>query len=242
MIWRQVPKIRRPRPLRPPPRFLARRPLPVHQLGRAAGIHARRRTWRRTPARSCGSTRTAASRPTIRSPRQGGVAAQIWTLGHRNPLGIAFAPDGRLWEVEMGPRGGDELNLIQRGRNYGYPRVSNGDHYDGRADPRSQPRRRLRGAESLVDAGDLAGRHDHLFGGDVPAMARRRADRRPVGRGPDPGRHRRRRPPARPSAGRWASASARSSRHPDGSVWLLEDQQEAGGAGGRLLRLTPAAR
>ena len=46
---------------------------------------------------------------------RGGVAAQIWTLGHRNLLGLAFAPDGSLWEVEMGPQGGDEVNLIQRG-------------------------------------------------------------------------------------------------------------------------------
>ena len=37
-------------------------------------------------------------------------AAETWTLGHRNPYGLAFAPDGRLWETEMGPRGGDELN------------------------------------------------------------------------------------------------------------------------------------
>ena len=66
---------------------------------------------------------------------QGGVAAQIWTLGHRNPLGLAFGPDGRLWEVEMGPEGGDEMNLIERGRNYGYPIVSNGDHYDAGRSP-----------------------------------------------------------------------------------------------------------
>ena len=67
--------------------------------------------------------------------KQGQVAAQVWTLGHRNPLGIAFDEKGRLWEVEMGPRGGDELNRIERGRNYGYPIVSNGDHYDGRPIP-----------------------------------------------------------------------------------------------------------
>jgi glucose/arabinose dehydrogenase len=66
---------------------------------------------------------------------QGGVAAQVWTLGHRNPLGLAFDGQGRLWEIEMGPRGGDELNLIERGRNYGWPKVSNGDHYDGRPIP-----------------------------------------------------------------------------------------------------------
>ncbi|HVF34642.1 MAG TPA: PQQ-dependent sugar dehydrogenase, partial [Candidatus Saccharimonadia bacterium] len=66
---------------------------------------------------------------------KGGVAAQVWTLGHRNPLGIAFDRDGTLWAVEMGPRGGDELNRIERGSNYGYPIVSNGDHYDGRTIP-----------------------------------------------------------------------------------------------------------
>ncbi|MDV3470214.1 PQQ-dependent sugar dehydrogenase [Stenotrophomonas sp. C3(2023)] len=66
---------------------------------------------------------------------QGGVAAQVWSLGHRNALGIAFDAQGRLWVHEMGPAGGDELNLIERGANYGYPIVSNGDHYDGRKIP-----------------------------------------------------------------------------------------------------------
>ena len=63
------------------------------------------------------------------------ITAQIWSLGHRNPLGLAFDASGRLWSVEMGPRGGDELNLVERGGNYGYPIVSNGDHYDGRKIP-----------------------------------------------------------------------------------------------------------
>jgi glucose/arabinose dehydrogenase len=66
---------------------------------------------------------------------QGGVAAQVWTLGHRNPLGLGFDAQGRLWEMEMGPAGGDELNLVVRGRNYGWPFVSDGDHYDGRDIP-----------------------------------------------------------------------------------------------------------
>lgn len=61
---------------------------------------------------------------------QGGVTAQIWTLGHRNPLGLAFNDQGQLWEIEMGPKGGDELNLIEKGKNYGWPIVSNGDNYD----------------------------------------------------------------------------------------------------------------
>src|SRR5699024_9035298 len=46
---------------------------------------------------------------------QGGKAAEVWSYGHRNPLGIAFDLDGRLWNVEMGPRGGDELNLVEQG-------------------------------------------------------------------------------------------------------------------------------
>lgn len=66
---------------------------------------------------------------------RGGVTAQIWSLGHRNPLGLAFDADGRLWNHEMGPQGGDELNLVVRGANYGYPIVSNGDHYGGRDIP-----------------------------------------------------------------------------------------------------------
>ena len=66
---------------------------------------------------------------------RGGVTAQVWSLGHRNPLGIAWDAQGQLWEVEMGPRHGDELNLVVRGKNYGWPLVSNGDHYDGRDIP-----------------------------------------------------------------------------------------------------------
>ena len=62
---------------------------------------------------------------------RGGVTAEIWSLGHRNPLGLAFDESNRLWNIEMGPMGGDELNLVRRGANYGYPIVSNGDHYDG---------------------------------------------------------------------------------------------------------------
>jgi len=67
--------------------------------------------------------------------------AETWTSGHRNPYGLAFAPDGKLWSVEMGPKGGDELNLIEPGRNYGWPIVSNGDNYDDKpiADHPSRP-------------------------------------------------------------------------------------------------------
>lgn len=64
-----------------------------------------------------------------------GVYGEIWSIGHRNPLGIAIDLDGQLWNIEMGPAGGDELNRVVRGANYGYPVVSNGDHYDGRDIP-----------------------------------------------------------------------------------------------------------
>ncbi len=66
---------------------------------------------------------------------QGSVTAQIWSLGHRNPLGIAFDAEGQLWNIEMGPKGGDELNRVIRAENYGYPIVSNGRHYNGKDIP-----------------------------------------------------------------------------------------------------------
>lgn len=62
--------------------------------------------------------------------------AETWSTGHRNPYGLAYDDRGRLWEIEMGPRGGDELNLIEPGRNYGWPIVSNGANYDGVPIPR----------------------------------------------------------------------------------------------------------
>lgn len=62
---------------------------------------------------------------------RGTPANQVWSLGHRNVLGMQFDAEGNLWAHEMGPRGGDELNLILPGTNYGWPLVSNGRHYDG---------------------------------------------------------------------------------------------------------------
>ncbi len=64
-----------------------------------------------------------------------GFRPETWSYGHRNLLGIAFDAQGRLWNQEMGPKGGDELNLVLPAKNYGYPIVSNGDHYDGRNIP-----------------------------------------------------------------------------------------------------------
>ena len=63
---------------------------------------------------------------------RGDVAKTFWTIGHRNVLGIAFDNNGQLWAHEMGPKHGDELNLIIPGKNYGWPLVSEGNHYDGR--------------------------------------------------------------------------------------------------------------
>ena len=62
-------------------------------------------------------------------------ANTIWTLGHRNVLGLSFAPNNDLWANEMGPLHGDELNLISKGKNYGWPLVSEGNHYNGRHIP-----------------------------------------------------------------------------------------------------------
>ena len=64
-------------------------------------------------------------------PRDSTLNPRIWSYGHRNVLGLAFAPDGRLWASEMGPAHGDELNLIVKGRNYGWPEASYGSHYEG---------------------------------------------------------------------------------------------------------------
>ena len=66
--------------------------------------------------------------------------ALTWTTGHRNPYGLAFAPDGKLWLHEMGPKGGDELNLIKQGLNYGWPVVSNGAQYSGEPIPHHDTR------------------------------------------------------------------------------------------------------
>src|SRR5271163_2340091 len=57
--------------------------------------------------------------------------AETWASGVRTPYGLAFSPTGELWEVEHGPRGGDELNLIEKGKNYGWPLVGEGPNYNG---------------------------------------------------------------------------------------------------------------
>jgi len=71
-----------------------------------------------------------------------GAQPEIWSYGHRNIQAAALQPGtGRLWVAEMGPRGGDELNLVERGANYGWPEVSWGSHYNllPIPDPPSRP-------------------------------------------------------------------------------------------------------
>jgi len=83
------------------------------------------------PATNTEKAKTAPVVSTYTFPGPNLTPAETWSTGHRTPYGLAFAPDGRLWELEHGPRGGDELNLIQRGKNYGWPLVSYGFNYDG---------------------------------------------------------------------------------------------------------------
>lgn len=166
---------------------------------------------------------------------RGGVAAEIWSLGHRNPLGLAFDADGRLWNVEMGPRGGDELNLVRRGANYGYPTVSNGDHYSGRSIPDHDTRPELAAPavtwNPVISPSSLMfydgdefpeWRGDAFVGGlssqslvrvELDGDAAREAERYAMGQ-----------------------RIREVEQGPDGAIWVLEDERR--GSGGRLLRLT----
>ncbi|MDH4048817.1 MAG: PQQ-dependent sugar dehydrogenase [Gammaproteobacteria bacterium] len=164
---------------------------------------------------------------------QGGVTAQIWTLGHRNPLGLAFDQSGRLWNHEMGPQHGDELNLVVRGENYGYPIVSNGDHYDGTVIPDHDTRPEFAAPKaywvpSIAPAGFIIysgtlfpdWKGDGFIGGLVSkALVRVEFNGSEA------------REAARYDMGRRIREIEQG---PDGSIWLLEDAK-----GGRLLRLTP---
>lgn len=79
-------------------------------------------------------TEAAKTAPVVRTytfPGPNLTPSETWTTGHRTPYGLAFAPDGKLWELEHGPKGGDELNLIEPGKNYGWPLVGEAPNYDG---------------------------------------------------------------------------------------------------------------
>ncbi len=168
--------------------------------------------------------------------KDGGVAAQVWSLGHRNLLGIVFDAQGALWTHEMGPSGGDELNRIERGANYGYPVVSDGDHYDGRDIPDHATQPQFNAPEAtwtpvispssfIIYSGtrfpDWQG--DGFLGGlsskaliriDFNGTTAREAQRFDMG-----------------------ARIREVEQGPDGAIWVLED----GGAKGRLLKLMPAS-
>jgi aldose sugar dehydrogenase len=166
---------------------------------------------------------------------KGGVTAQVWSLGHRNILGLAFDAQGRLWEDEMGPKGGDELNLIERGANYGYPIVSNGDHYDGRVIPDHDTRPEFNAPKAwwnpvispsslMIYSGALFPdwKGDAFIGGlSSQSLVRVEFDGDKA------------KEAERFDMGKRIRAVKQG---PDGAIWLLED-----GSGGRLLKLTPAA-
>src|SRR6185369_8603549 len=83
------------------------------------------------PPRDTEAAKTATPVSTYTFPSPNLTPAETWASGVRTPYGLAFSPAGELWEVEHGPRGGDELNLIEKGKNYGWPLVSYGQNYNG---------------------------------------------------------------------------------------------------------------
>lgn len=161
------------------------------------------------------------------------VKSQIWSLGHRNPLGLTFDDKGQLWNQEMGPRHGDELNLVKRGANYGYPKASNGNHYDGRDIPDHKPGDGFEAPKAFWDPaispGGLMYYNGDLFptwkgslfigglGGEALVRVKVNGD-------------------TVEKADHWPmDARIREvEQGPDGAVWVLED-----GDKGRLLKLTP---
>ncbi len=168
---------------------------------------------------------------------RGGVTAEIWSLEHRNPLGLAFDQSGQLWDVEMGPEGGDELNLVQREANYGYPIVSNGDHYDGTPIPDHDTRPDFSAPavfwNPVISPSSLVfysgnefpqWQGDAFIGGlsseslvriEFDGESAREAERFDMGR-----------------------RIRAVEQGPDGSLWLLEDGREGRGGQGTLLMLT----
>lgn len=92
------------------------------------------------PPKDTELAKTAPVVSTYTFPEPNQAMAETWTTGHRTPYGLAFAPDGRLWEIEHGPKGGDELNLIESGKNYGWPLVAYATNYNGTPIPNPDTR------------------------------------------------------------------------------------------------------
>ena len=164
---------------------------------------------------------------------QGTVQSQIYSLGHRNPLGFDWDAQGRLWEVEMGPYGGDELNLIQPGANYGWPLVSQGRHYDGRLIPAHNTRPDFAPPKAfwvpVISPGGMIIYKGSLFsnwkGNAIISGLSAQAIVRVTING-DTAQE-----AQRVSMGKRMRGIR---EHKDGSIWVIED-----GANGRLLKLTP---
>ena len=164
---------------------------------------------------------------------QGGVSAEIWSWGHRNALGLQFAPDGELWSSEMGPEGGDELNLITEGANYGWPEASNGSQYggseipdhtdgDGFEAPKAWWNPAISPGSLMVYSGDLFPEWTgDAFLGALSGEALVRVDLDGTTAGDD-------------EIFEMGERIREVVEGPDGAIWLLEDA-----GAGRLLRLTP---
>lgn len=167
---------------------------------------------------------------------KGGVPAMTWTTGHRNPYGLLFAPDGRLWEEEMGPRGGDELNLIEPGRNYGWPIVSNGDNYSGQPIPDHPSRPDFAAPVLWWNPSISPGGMIYYSGAMFPQLDGSLLIGALSGQGVAQVKLAGAR--ATPVAFWDMGARIRDvAQAPDGAIWLLEDGGH--GSGGKLLRLTP---
>ncbi len=95
------------------------------------------------PPRDTEVAKTAKEISTYTFPGGNLTPAETWASGFRTPYGLAFSPTGELWEMEHGPAGGDELNLVERGKNYGWPLVSYGKNYNGVAIPSHDTRPEL---------------------------------------------------------------------------------------------------
>lgn len=166
---------------------------------------------------------------------EGDVTAQIWTLGHRNPLGLMIDAQGRLWNHEMGPLHGDEMNLIIKGANYGYPIVSEGDHYNGDEIPDHDTRPEFE-APKIAWIPTIAPGGITLYTGDLfpgmkgDALIAGLASRAIIRVEIDGDNARE---VARYDMG---NRIREVEQGPNGAIWVLEDRD-----GGRLLKLTPRA-